>query len=76
MLERGLRPLSNCFPFPSSSAEAQKTARRWGRVRVRVTVNHYRQEEITWLVMRKTHTEDFIHSLGHFYLALTGLKVQ
>ena len=53
MLERGLRPLSNYFPFPSGSAEAQKTACRWGRVRVRVTVNHYRQEEIRWLVMRK-----------------------
>ena len=24
MFERGLRPLSNYFPFPSSSAEAQK----------------------------------------------------
>ena len=45
-LERGLRPLSNYFPFSSGSAEAQKTACRWGRVRVRVTVNHYRQEEI------------------------------
>jgi len=37
MLERGLRPLSNYFPFPSGSAEAQKTACRWGRVRVRAT---------------------------------------
>jgi hypothetical protein len=53
MLERGLRPLSNFFPFPSGPAERQKTACRWVRVRVRVTVNHYRQEEITWLVMRK-----------------------
>jgi len=53
MLERGRSPLSNYFPFPSSSAEAQKTACCWGRVRVRVTVNHYRQEEIRWLVMRK-----------------------
>ncbi|HPK26486.1 MAG TPA: hypothetical protein PKZ40_01955, partial [Anaerolineaceae bacterium] len=69
-LERGRSPLSNYFPFPSGSIEAQKTACRWGRVRVRVTVNHYRQEEIRWLVMRKNHTEDFIHSLGHFYLAL------
>ena len=53
MLERGLRPLSNYFPFLSGSAEAQKTACCWGRVRVRVTVNHYRQEEIRWLVVRK-----------------------
>jgi hypothetical protein len=53
MLERGLRPLSNFFPFPSGSVEAQKTACRWGRVRVRVTVNHHRQEEIRWLVIRK-----------------------
>ena len=53
MLERGLRPLSNYFPFPNGCAEAQKTACRWGRVRVRVTMNHYRQEEIRWLVMRK-----------------------
>jgi hypothetical protein len=29
MLERGLRPLSSYFPFPSGSAEAQKTACRW-----------------------------------------------
>jgi len=29
MLERGLRPLSNYFPFPSGSSEAQKTACRW-----------------------------------------------
>ena len=29
MLERGLRPLSNYFPFPSGSIEAQKTACRW-----------------------------------------------
>ena len=53
MLERGLRPLSNYFPFPSSFSKAQKTACRWGRVRVRVTVNHYRQEVINWLVVRK-----------------------
>jgi len=53
MLERGRSPLSNYFPFPSGSAEPQKTACRWGRVRVRVTVNHYRQEVINWLVMRK-----------------------
>jgi hypothetical protein len=46
MLERGLRPLSNYFSFPSGSSEAQKTARRWGRVRVRVIVNHFRQEKI------------------------------
>ena len=71
MLERGLRPLSNYFPFPSGSAEAQKTACRWGRVRVRVTVNHYRQEEIRCWIMRKTHTDDLIHWLGHFYLSLT-----
>jgi len=53
MLERGRSPLSNYFPFPSSSAEAQKTACRWGRVRVRVTVKHYKQEEIKWLAIRK-----------------------
>jgi len=55
MLERGRSPLSNYFPLWSGLG---------------VTVNHYRQEEIRWLVMRKNHTEDFIHSLGHFYLAL------
>jgi len=53
MLERGLRPLSNDFPFPSGFSKPQKKACRWGRVRVRVTVNHYKQEEITWLVMSK-----------------------
>ena len=53
MFERGRSPLSNYFPFPSGSAEPQKTTCRWGRVRVRVTVNHYRQEVINWLVMRK-----------------------
>jgi len=55
MLERGRSPLSNYFPFPSGSAEAQKTACRWGRVRVRVTVKHYKQEEIRWLAIKKTH---------------------
>jgi len=54
MLERGRSPLSNYFPFPSGWAEAHKTACRWGRVRVRVTNNHYRQEEIGWLVIRKS----------------------
>ena len=34
------------LPFPSGFAEAHKTACHWIRVRVRVTVNHYRQEEI------------------------------
>jgi len=53
MLERGLRPLLNYFPFPSSFSKAQKTACRWGRVRVRVTVKHYKQEEIRWLAIRK-----------------------
>jgi len=53
MLERGRSPLSNYFPFLSGSSEAQKAACRWGRVRVRVTVNHYRQEEIRWLAVRK-----------------------
>jgi len=53
MLERGLRPLSNYFPFPSSFSKAQKTACHWGRVRVRVTVKHYKQEEIRWLAIRK-----------------------
>ena len=46
MLERGRSPLSNYFPFPSGCAEVQKTACRWGRVRVRAIVNHYRQEGI------------------------------
>ena len=53
MLERGLRPLLNYFPFPSSFSKAQKTACRWGRVGVRVTVKHYKQEEIRWLAIRK-----------------------
>jgi hypothetical protein len=41
------------LPFPSGFAEAQKTACRPGRVRVRVTVKHYKQEEIRWLAIRK-----------------------
>jgi len=41
------------LPFPSGWAEAEKTACRWGRVRVRATLKHYRQEEIRWLSMRK-----------------------
>ena len=32
MLERGLRPLSNYFPFPSGSAEAQKNSLPLGHV--------------------------------------------
>ena len=53
MLERGRSPLSNYFPFPSGKLFFVPRLSRWGRVRVRVTVDHYRQEEIRWLVMRK-----------------------
>jgi hypothetical protein len=33
------------LPFPSSWAEAQKTACRWGSFRVRVTVKHHKQKK-------------------------------
>jgi len=53
MMNSIIAALPLLLPFPSSWAEAQKTACRWGRVRVRVTVKHYRQEKIRWLVLRK-----------------------
>jgi hypothetical protein len=53
MTNSEIEPFPLLLPFPSGWAEAQKTTCRWGRVRVRVTVKQYKQEEIRWLAIRK-----------------------